>query len=166
MVPRPTAPNRSSAAEITSRTSFTEALTADSCTNSLDDALATNLASVVLPVPGGPQKMTDVKRSASTNRRSGPSAPNRWRCPTTSVSRSGRSLLASGDLAFNRSSAAALNRFSSPWFLEPIDQGYRVRTGQGTCAAQLTWPRRHSASGTRSQKGSGRATGSWKVGIV
>ncbi len=65
-------PIRSRAPAITSRTSFTEALTADSGTNALVVASAISRANVVFPVPGGPQKMTDDSRSASISRRSGP----------------------------------------------------------------------------------------------
>ena len=47
------------AAAITSLTSLTPALTADSSTNRRPDADAISVAMVVLPVPGGPQRMTD-----------------------------------------------------------------------------------------------------------
>ncbi len=74
-------PSRSRAAAITSRTSFTDAFTADSGTNALVVASAISRASVVLPVPGGPQKMTDESRSASISRRSGRPSPSRCSWP-------------------------------------------------------------------------------------
>ena len=71
----PCCPIRSRAPAITSRTSFTDAFTAESGTNALVVASAMSRASVVFPVPGGPQKITDDSRSASISRRSGrPSA--------------------------------------------------------------------------------------------
>ena len=48
------------AAVITSRTSFTPADTADNSTNFAWPLFAINCAIVVLPVPGGPHRITDV----------------------------------------------------------------------------------------------------------
>ena len=45
---------------MTCRTSFTPALTAESSTNLRPEMCAIACASVVLPVPGGPQRMTET----------------------------------------------------------------------------------------------------------
>ncbi len=57
---------------------------------------AMSRASVVLPVPGGPQRITDDSRSASIRARSGRPGPSRWSWPTTSSSVAGRRRSASG----------------------------------------------------------------------
>src|ERR1700723_2285469 len=51
---------------------------------------------VVLPVPGGPQRIIDESRRAAAMRRIGPSGPSRWSCPTTSSRLCGRSRSAIG----------------------------------------------------------------------
>src|SRR5580704_17171267 len=51
---------------------------------------------VVLPVPGGPQRIIDDRRCAAAIRRIGPSGPSRWSWPTTSSRLCGRSRSASG----------------------------------------------------------------------
>ena len=71
IVPWPCSPRRWRARSITSRTSFTPAVTALSCSKARFVLPATARARVVLPVPGGPQKMALVSRSFSTSRRSG-----------------------------------------------------------------------------------------------
>ncbi len=53
-------------------------------------------ASVVLPVPGGPQKIIDVGSSCSIASRSGLPGPSRCCCPTNSSSVRGRMRSASG----------------------------------------------------------------------
>ena len=58
---------------------------------------ATTRARVVLPVPGGPQKMAEDTRSASTSARNGRPGPTRCSCPTISSRERGRSRAASGD---------------------------------------------------------------------
>jgi len=57
---------------------------------------ASSRAIVVLPVPGGPQRITEDSRPAWSIRPSGASSPNRWSCPTTSSSDAGRNRSASG----------------------------------------------------------------------
>ena len=52
IVPCPRSPSRWRARSMTSRTSLTPAVTADSCSNARDVVPATASASVVLPVPG------------------------------------------------------------------------------------------------------------------
>ena len=105
-MPWPCSPRRRRARSITSRTSFTPAVTADSCSKSRRVLPATASASVVLPVPGGPQNSTDDSASVSTSRRSGRPGPSRWSCPTTSSIVRGRIRAASGAWRASRSAAA------------------------------------------------------------
>ena len=64
-------PRRWRALSIVARTSFTPAFTADICSKARAVLPATARASVVLPVPGGPQKQHGRQRSLSTSARSG-----------------------------------------------------------------------------------------------
>jgi hypothetical protein len=59
------------ASSMAARTSFTPAVTADSSTNRRPVAVATSIASVVLPVPGGPHSSSDSEPCPSISRRSG-----------------------------------------------------------------------------------------------
>ncbi len=97
----------------TSRTSFTDALTADSGSNALAVVSAMSRASVVLPVPGGPQKITEDSRSSSMSARSGRPGASRWSWPTTSSRVRGRRRAASGAWWASRSRTAAANRSSA-----------------------------------------------------
>ena len=89
-----------SASSITARTSFTPAEIADSCTKRRPPEFARACAIVVLPVPGGPQRITEVPAesapSAAARRCSGEPGRSRCRCPTTSSSARGRILAARG----------------------------------------------------------------------
>ena len=67
IVPRPCSPIRWRARSITSRTSLIPALTALICSKTRLVLPATASANVVLPVPGGPQKIALVRRSCSTS---------------------------------------------------------------------------------------------------
>ena len=107
-------PSRARARSITSRTSLTVADTAESCSKARLVVAATTWAKVVLPVPGGPQKMAEDRRSASTSARNGRPGPTRCSCPTISSRVRGRRRAASGDCRRRRSSTAALNRSSDP----------------------------------------------------
>src|SRR5262249_18066549 len=69
-------------------------------------ACANSRATVVLPVPGGPQNTSEPSVRVSRSRVSAPSGPRRGSWPTTSPSPVGRSLSASGRGA-SRSSPAA-----------------------------------------------------------
>ena len=95
-VGRPYMERRLSAALMTSRTSATPLVTALSLTNSLRVWFAMMEASVVLPVPGGPQKMELVSRSASIARRNSRPGPTMASCPMNSCSVRGRMRSASG----------------------------------------------------------------------
>ena len=70
-------------------------------------------ASVVLPVPGGPHRITELSRSASTNVRSGRPGPSRCGWPTMSSSVVGRSRSASGACLRSCSCSAASKRLLS-----------------------------------------------------
>ena len=105
-------PSRARARSMISRTSLTDADTAESCSKARLVVAATTWASVVFPVPGGPQKMAEESRSASTSARSGRPGPTSSSWPTISSSVRGRRRAASGDCRRRRSSTAALNRSS------------------------------------------------------
>ena len=85
---------------MTSRTSFTPAVMAESSTNRRPEERAMAWARVVFPVPGGPQRMIDTApgelASGSARATMGDPARSRWRCPATSSSDTGRMRTASG----------------------------------------------------------------------
>ena len=85
--------------------SFTPASTAEMAMNRLSVALAARRPRVVLPTPGGPQRMNECNLPASNARRSGLPGPSKCRCPTNSSSALGRRSSAKGGLGFvvNRS---------------------------------------------------------------
>ena len=66
------------AESMTSRTSFTPAVTADRVKNSREVLWAMILARVVLPTPGGPQSMKDERLPESIILRSMHPGPTRW----------------------------------------------------------------------------------------
>ena len=70
--------------------------TAEICSKWSSVSRARSRATVVFPVPGGPQKTSDPKELVRSIRDSAPSGPRRCSCPTTSASRSGRNRSASG----------------------------------------------------------------------
>ena len=88
------------ACSMTARTSLTPAVTADSSTNSRSAAVATRWASVVLPVPGGPQRIAEIGPAApplpSMSRRSGLPGRSTSPWPRTSSMVRGRIRTASG----------------------------------------------------------------------
>ena len=85
---------------ITSRTSLTPAFTAESSTNFRPELCAIALAIVVFPVPGGPQRMTDVAPCSpglsDARPTSGEPGVRRCFCPSSSSSVLGRIRTASG----------------------------------------------------------------------
>src|SRR5665213_623280 len=113
---RPLMPIWRLASSRASRTSLTPALTADNSTNRRDVALLTTCASVVLPVPGGPHKNTELPPASglSTMRRSGVPGPRRSCCPTTSSRVRGRMRTASGATARCARAVASSNSVTSP----------------------------------------------------
>src|SRR6185503_186516 len=71
-------------------------MTAERVMSSAPTASARIRASVVLPVPGGPQSSSDVRWPRETDLRSGPASPTRCCCPTNSSNVRGRMRAASG----------------------------------------------------------------------
>ncbi len=84
---------------------------AEICSKCRSVARAKSRATVVLPVPGGPQNTSEPSVRVSSKRVSAPCGPSKWSWPTTSLSCVGRSLSASGRGA-SRSSPAAANRLA------------------------------------------------------
>ena len=87
---------RWAASATASRTSFTPAITAESATKLALVSAASRRPSVVLPVPGGPHRMSEVSSLPSSARRSQRPGPSRWSWPTNSASEVGRMRSASG----------------------------------------------------------------------
>lgn len=83
---------------MTARTSFTPAVTAESSVKTRPDCRETSVASVVLPVPGGPHNTTETAELCGplTSDRSGDPSANAASCPTTSSIDRGRIRTASG----------------------------------------------------------------------
>ncbi len=105
-VPRPTA-RRPRAASNTFFSSATPVKIADTCSKCRSVSCASSRATVVLPVPGGPQKISEPSERLSIMRVRMPSGPVRCSCPTTSARRCGRSRSASGRGAAPSSPALA-----------------------------------------------------------
>ena len=76
--------------------SLTPAITAESCMNSASARRAISRASVVLPVPGGPQRISECSWPFSSAWRSGLPGPSTCSWPTNSSSVRGRMRSASG----------------------------------------------------------------------
>ena len=93
---------RAWASAIAARRSATPLDTADSCTKTDRVARATIRASVVLPTPGGPQKIADGTASRSIARRSGRPSPISASWPANSASERGRMRAASGARGVDR----------------------------------------------------------------
>ena len=72
------------ATSMTARTSLTPAESADRASKRRPVACEISEASVVLPVPGGPYRITEAAPEPSTSRRSGDPGRSRWAWPTTS----------------------------------------------------------------------------------
>ena len=64
--------------------------------NSESEIRAITSARLVFPVPGGPERMIELNRSASIARRSSFPGSSKCRCPTYSSSERGRNRAASG----------------------------------------------------------------------
>ncbi len=95
IVERP-ASRRRRARSITSRTSARPALTAESSSKAASACSAASRASVVLPVPGGPNRTIECARPDSSAARSAEPSPSRCSWPTKSSSVRGRMRAASG----------------------------------------------------------------------
>ena len=99
---------------MTPRTSSTRAETAESSSKAAPVSAATIRASVVLPTPGGPYRISDRSRSSSIARRSADPSPSTCVWPTSSSSVRGRSRCGSGACAAERSRAASAKRSLMP----------------------------------------------------
>ena len=84
------------ASPIMRRTSATPPVTAEKFSKCALVKFAHNRAKVVFPVPAGPKKRQDGKRSASSMARSGAPFPTRCFCPAYSSKVRGRKRAASG----------------------------------------------------------------------
>ena len=104
MVRVPASRRARSASAMISRRSRTPAETAESVAKCERVWRAMTRARLVLPLPGGPQKMQEGTLSASIARRSGASSSSRWRWPTHSSRLRGRIRAASGASACEASS--------------------------------------------------------------
>jgi hypothetical protein len=94
-VPRPWL-RRSFAASNTLRSSGTPEKIALICTKARSVASASSRAIVVLPTPGGPQRMSEDRLPEASMAPRGPSRDSTLSCPITSDSVAGRSLSANG----------------------------------------------------------------------
>src|SRR5262245_6166026 len=108
---------------------------AEICSKCRSVAFASSRATVVLPVPGGPQNTSDPRERVASMRVSAPSAPSKWSCPTTSSSFCGLSLSASGRGA-SLSRPAAANRLGPPAFARGAIMGDPRRHGRA-CPGNL-----------------------------
>src|SRR5882762_4034458 len=107
-----------SASAMTCLISLMPESTAENSMNSARDMAAMILASVVLPVPGGPQKSMEPASSRSIWRRSGWPGPTRCSWPTNSWTVRGRMRSASG-LCVTWASGVGWKRFIECLLLEP-----------------------------------------------
>ena len=96
IVERPSNPSRSRAPSTAARMSRTPELTALIVSKWACVTFAITRASVVLPVPGGPHRISDGTRSASIARLSTLPGPRMWSCPRIWSSVSGRIRVESG----------------------------------------------------------------------
>ena len=87
------------AVSMAARTSLTPAVTALSSTKRRPAAPLTREAIVVLPVPGGPHRITEAAPDPSMSRRRGDPGATRSACPTSSERSRGRIRTASGAVA-------------------------------------------------------------------
>ncbi len=91
-------------------------------------------ARVVLPVPGGPQRITDDSRSASISARSGWPGPSSWSWPTISSSVAGRSRAASGAWRARRSDGGSGEQVAR----RRAGHGLRLPAGRARPGGRLT----------------------------
>ena len=139
-VSRPCAMRRSWARASTSRTSLTPDVTADSSSKARPDWWATMYASVVLPTPGGPKRMTELGAvsepvdAGSANRRNGEPGRSTRDCPITSSSVSGRMRTASGRTTSSPASVVENKSSVMGPVYRPADNRTNVRHAVGVCA--------------------------------
>ena len=103
---------------ITSRTSLTPAVMAESSTNRRFDDRAMACARVVFPVPGGPHRITEVDpavaASGSARATSGDPLRSRCPCPATSARLAGRMRTASGVCPWKSADELTSERLVAP----------------------------------------------------
>src|SRR6266851_5360408 len=100
-------------------------------------------ASVVFPVPGGPQKIIETASSLSMASRSGLPGASRCSCPTYSSSVRGRILSASG--ACRPCAAAAASGLASNRLIVPLRKPQRLSVAKPHTAAATPRPPRSSS---------------------
>ena len=137
-VRRPSRRRRSSAARRTSRTSFTPERTALIASKWAFVRRRITKASVVLPEPGGPQRMSERSWSCSIARRRGRPGPSTSSWPRISSSVRGRTRSASG--ASGRGSSTGI------WWSRPLEsrssgKSDPVSSPRGRAIAQSLAPR-------------------------
>ena len=103
-----------------SRTSAVPELTALSWTRRAPVWWAMRRASVVLPLPGGPQKSMLNSSPRSTAARNTLPGPTTWSCPTNSASERGRMRAASGASAAALSSGRENRSIAQVYPLSPL----------------------------------------------
>ena len=96
---------------------------------------------VVFPVPGGPQRMSDIGASPSTSLRSGVPGPSRWRWPSTSSRVRGRIRTASGACSAARWLAESSKRVSATT-LAPLPSRFAARRSTLPADVRARFPRR------------------------
>ena len=129
IVRRPSSRRAASASAITALISLMPARTALKAMKWARVTVAIRRAMVVLPVPGGPQRMIDCSVSRSMAARNGRSGASSSRWPTSSSKVRGRIRSASGAPAAGRSGAFDSNRW--PDFIRPsVAGGLRTRSRQ------------------------------------
>ena len=107
------------------------ALTASKCAS---ETPATNLATVVLPLPGGPHRMNDGILSASIAFRSARSGPRTCCCPTNSSKVRGRTRSAKGAFSLANSSPPCSNKVKKPTPTRPNNSPLPIGEGPGVRA--------------------------------
>ena len=117
MVRKPNADRRLSAASISRRRSETVPPMADTSTNVAFVVSAMTCASEVLPVPAGPNRMTELNWSCSMALRSHEPGPTASSWPTTSSSVRGRMRTAKGATSDFRSFSISVNKVSMPYIV-------------------------------------------------
>src|SRR6202030_734266 len=114
------------AASTAARMSLTPAITADNAMNCAFEACAISRASVVLPAPGGPHRISECSCPASMLADSGLPGPRMCRCPRNSLKLRGRMRSASGRNG-SRSLTAAICRMRHSAARRADDIGARGR---------------------------------------
>lgn len=128
--------------------------TADSSSNTRPDCPATMVASVVLPTPGGPNRITELGAvrlpllAGLARRCKGDPCPSTWVWPMTSSSVRGRMRTANGRVIDSGASAAPNKSFSLiVFYTTPLfEQTFELSLGSPQ-SASLTAPLREGSQG-------------------